>query len=207
MKYFVYAVLALIAGFLFLPATGTSEIRNQPLLILILSLILISILIRFLKYVALMVKTKQSLKQRKISLIKSKFQPWASCFHGHYSITFQYENQTVQIVLLSKKRKYQRYHFDRIDRLEFYRANRVVFRSSKIWGAKISDLVETNQVGKQRIKWDNFAEIRVILFDKLPDQITDSVKKENLGTGDQICASDVYILDHTTFCKHLGLIK
>ena len=65
----------------------------------------------------------------------------------------------------------------------------------------MSELVETTRVGKQKIKWDDTAEIRVIIFDKLPDQITDMVKKENLGVGEKICASDTYLMDWAVFLK------
>jgi len=58
MKYVVYVALAFIAGLLFLPRTGTTQIRNLPLLILILLIVLILILIRFFKHIVLMVKTK-----------------------------------------------------------------------------------------------------------------------------------------------------
>ena len=108
---------------------------------------------------------------------------------------------SLSVILLSRKRKYQRYHFDSIDQLEFYRSNRVVFKGRKIRGAVMSELVETTRVGKQKIKWDDTAEIRVIIFDKLPDQITDMVKKENLGVGEKICASDTYLMDWAVFLK------
>lgn len=205
MKYLVYFILFLISGFLFLPKTGTTEIRNKPLLIFVICLIVIWILIRFFKYVLLMVKTRRLLKQNKKKVIKTRFFPWASLFHGQYSITFQSENEIAQIILISKRRKYQRYHFDSINRLEFYRSNRVVFRSSREQGATISNLVELNQVGKQKIKWDDTAKMRMIVFDKYPDFITDSIKKENLGTGDLICDSDVSIFDWDSLCNHINV--
>ena len=123
MKYLVYFILLFIAGLLFLPRTGTTEIRNKPLLIFVIFLIVIRILIRFFKYVLLMVKARRLLKQNKKKVIKIRFFPWASLFHGQYSITFQSENEIAQIILISKRRKYQRYHFDSINRLEFYRSN------------------------------------------------------------------------------------
>jgi len=201
MKYFVYVALAFIAGFLFLPAMGTTEIRNLPLLLFILSLILLFILIRFFQYALLVVKTKKQLKKIGIHHIKIKFFPWNSFFHGHYSVTFPHKNQVAQIVLLSRKRKYQRYHFDSIKKLEFYRSNRVVFKAALPKGATVSKLVETKLVGKQRLKWDDAAEIRIILFDKLPVRMTDSVKKEDLGVGEKICNSNISILDFATFVK------
>ena len=203
MKYVVYIAVLFVCGLLFLPRTGTTKIRNLPLLLFILSLVLIFILIRFFKYVLLVVKTKKQLKMIGIQQTKIKFFPWASFFHGHYSITFHHENNIAQIILLSRKSKYQRYHFDSVNKIEFYRSNRVVFNNIKAKGATISKLVETNLVGKQRLKWDDAAKIRIIIFDKLPEQITDCVKKENIGTGEQICASHMYLLDLSTFCDYM----
>ena len=203
MKYLVYAILALISGALFLPRSGTTEIRNQPLLIVVLSLIFILILIRIFKYVFLMAKTKKLLKENGKQVIQTRFLPWASLFHGQYSITFQSENQVAQIVLISRKRKYQRYHFDSISRLEFYRANRVVFRSIRVEGGTISNLVEINQIGKQSIKWDDTAKIRIIVFDQLPDSITDSAKKETLANRDRICGTEVCVFDFAALSDHI----
>ena len=203
MKYFVYAVLAFIAALLFLPASGTTQIRNLPLLLFTLSVILLFMFVRFFKYVLLVVKTKKQIKKIGIQKIKIKFFPWDSFFHGHYSIIFSHENKTAQSILLSKKRKYQRYHFDSINKLEFYCSNRVVFNNIKAKGATISKLVETNLVGKQKIKWDDASETRMIVFDKLPEQITDSAKKEALGTGERICNSNIYIFDFATFCSRI----
>jgi len=199
MKYFVYIALLFICGFLFLPAMGTTEIRNLPLLLFILSLVLLFILIRFFQYALLVVKTQRQLKKMGVHKTKVKFFPWMSFFHGHYSITFSHNNKVAQIILLSRKRKYQRYHFDSINKLEFYRSNRVVFNDIKAKGGTISKLVETNLVGKQRINWDDDAEIRIIVFDKFPGRITDSVKKEDLGVGERICASNIYLFDKATF--------
>ena len=197
MKYFVYAALTFIALLLFLPQPGTTEVRNLPLLILILFLIVLIVVRRLLKYAILMAKTKTLLKQNKINLVQCSFLPWASRFYGRYSISFQYKGKKAQIILLSRKRKYQRYHFAHTDLLEFYQANRVAFKRGEN-EVKLSKHVTINQVGKQKIKWNPSAEIRVILFDTLPNEITDSAKKENLGAGDQICASDVYLLDLRT---------
>ena len=203
MKYVVYIAMLFVCGFLFLPRTGTTEIRNLPLLLFILALILIAILIRFIKYVILVLKTQKQLKKIGIQHTKIKIFPWASFFHGHYSITYSYGNKTGQLILLSRKRKYQRYHFDSVNKLEFYRSNQVVFNNIKAKGATISKLVETNLVGKQRLKWDDAAEIRMIVFDRLPWQLTDSVKKENLSIGEKICDSNVYLFDRASLSQHI----
>ena len=204
MKYVVYIAMLFVCGLLFLPRTGTTEIRNLPLLLFILTLILTFILIRFIKYVLLVAKTKKQLKKIGIQNAKIKFFPWASFFHGHYSITFSHENKIAQIILISRKSKYQRYHFDSVNKIEFYRSNRVVFNSIKEKGATISKLVETNLVGKQRLKWDDTAEVRIIIFDRIPKQITDFTKKENLCAGEKICSSNIYLFDWITFCKNIN---
>lgn len=203
MKYVAYAIAFIIAFFLFVPRTGSTEIRNLPILILLVSLILIALLIRLFKYAILMSKTKKLLKKHQMKPVKSRFFPWASRFHGRYSITFRHEDQTVQLVFLSRKKKYQRYHFERVDKLEFYRANRVVFNGTKIRGATISNQVEVDRVGRQSIKWDDTADIRIILFDRLPEHITDSVRTDALAVEDRICDSNVCIMDWDAFCNHL----
>ena len=202
MKIFICAALTFIAMLLFLPRTGSSEIRNLPLLILILSLLALSVLIRFLKYVILTAKVKKLLKRSGVRQVKIRFYPWASRLRGHYSLAFRHGGKEVQLFLISRKRAYPRYHFDSVDKLEFYRANRIVFNGSKTRGATISRQVEVNRVGRQRLSWDAAAQVRVILFDRLPGQITDSVKREELGADDRICSSDVLILDLDALCKH-----
>ena len=203
MKYVMYAILMILAGAFFLPEAGSTEIRNLPLLIFILSIALIAFFTRFFKYVAFMEKTKNQLKKNQFELIKCRLFPWESCFQGRYSIVFRHGNSMVELMLMCRRRKYQRYHFESIHRLEFYRANRMAVKGGKIYGygAKISNAVEVNLVGKQKIKWDNSAPIRIVLFDKLPDGITDAVKKEHLGAGEFICQSDVCLMDWECFCK------
>ena len=201
MKYAVYVGLAILAGVLFLPNANSTQLRNVPLLIALLSVLLLAVLIQLFRYAVFMAKAKKRLQNRLIRLTQSKFYPWAARGHGHYSFTLEWEGQTVQILLLVQKKRYQRYHFDRVDTLEFYRANRVVFRQGNVEGAKISKLVEVKQVGKQKLQWDDGAAIRVVLFDRLPSEITDSTQKELLGAGDRICGSDVYVLDWETLCE------
>ena len=114
-------------------------------------------------------------------------------------MTFERDGERLQLVFLIKKKRYPHYHCKDIDRIEFYRSNRVVFQAARHKGAIISDLVETKLVGKQRIKWKHKAEgeksMDILCFDKLPFLITDSVKNEGLNNGDLICASAVKLFD------------
>lgn len=201
MKYVVYAALAFVAALLFLPEQGSTQIRNLPILLFLLYLLLAVALWRLLQYARLMAKAKKLLKKQGIFSVRLTFLPWASLGRGRYSLTFPYGDDTVQIMLFSRKRKYPRYHFERADCIEFYRTNRVIFNSIKAKGATVSHLSETNLVGKQRISWNQNAPIRVVLFDKLPHSVTDSIKKEALDVGERILNQSIYLLDWDSLCK------
>ncbi len=204
MKYILYAIALIIGFFLFVPLNGSTEIRNLPLLVVIVSLILLAILVRLLQYGILMSKAKRMLCQKGMKPVRTLFLPWLSRCRGRYSMMLQYEGKNVQIVFLCRKRKYQRYHFERDDRLEFYSTNRVVFKGSKVRGATISNAVETNLAGKQKLKWNESADSRMILFDKLPEMVTDSIKRVNIEAGERICDSDISVWDWKSFSKHLN---
>ncbi len=199
MKYLVYLILAFIGGLLFLPKSGSTQIRNIPLLLAILFSMLGVVTIRILKYITLMVKTKRFLNQKGFKCVKFFVFPFWSMLHGRYNMIFQNGKEELNIVFLVKKKKYQHYYFKDINSIEFYTSNRVVFNNRKAYGPTISKLVETKLVGKQKIKWKqydtSFSGRNILLFDKLPFKISDFAKKEELGNGDQICCSNIYLFD------------
>lgn len=201
MKYVIYTILGIIALLLFIPETGTTEIRNLPLLIALLVIIAALLLYQLIRRAAFMGKVKKAFKNSGCEIIKTHFNPFASRLKGRYSVTFRKDGKTICAILLIKKRKYQRYHFANIDYLEFYRSNRVVFNSTRTRGAIISDLVETKLVGKQKLSWDA-ADINIVVFNKIPDHITDSKTKNLLGKGDKICGTETYIADVDFLVEH-----
>ena len=73
MKYIIYCILAFIAALLFLPETGSTEIRNQELLWAIAAVILIVLIIRFCKLAGLASKVKKSLKENKYQVLSTRF--------------------------------------------------------------------------------------------------------------------------------------
>ena len=202
MKYVLYVIAAIVALLLFLPTTGSNEIRNLPLLIALLLIIVGLILWYLIRRAAFLQKVKKALKNNSCEIVKVCFNPFAARLHGRYSVTFKSNGKIINALLLIRRRKYQRYHFERADYLEFYRSNRVVFRSIKSRGATISDLVETKLVGKQPLKWDD-ADRNIIIFNKIPDHITDSAQKNFLGKGDRVCGTETYIADIESFSEYL----
>jgi len=206
MKYVLYIISAGIAIFLFFPTTDGKQIRNLPLLIALLAMIAGFLLWQLIRRAVFMGKVKKALKKSGCEIIKVCFNPFAARLHGRYSVTFKSNGKIINALLLIRRRKYQRYHFERADYLEFYRSNRVVFNSTKVYGAKISNLVEVKKVGDQSLKWEE-ADRNIVLFDKLPDHITDSKQKELLGKGDKVCGTDTCIADIEAFSEYLTEIN
>ena len=194
MKYVLYVIAAFVAFLLFMPTTDSKQIRNLPLLIALLVIIAGLILWYLIRRVAFLQKVKKALKNNSCEIVKVCFNPFAARLHGRYSVTFKSNGKIINALLLIRRKKYQRYHFESAELIEFYRSNRVVFRSTKVRGATISDLVETKLVGKQKLKWEK-SDCNIIIFNKIPDNITDSKQKELLGKGDKVCATETYIAD------------
>ena len=199
MKYVVYAILVFAAALLFLPKSGTTQIRNLPLLIAITVLILALYLFRLLKYAIIMSKTTKLLKENGYNVQKTHFLPFAAMLKGRYAMKFERRQNVLNIVFLLKKKKYPHYFFEDIDHIEFYRNSRAIFKDIQSRGGTVSKLVETKLLGKQRLKWERYktneADINILLFDKFPNKISDSLKRQELGNGDKICDSKIILCD------------
>jgi hypothetical protein len=202
MKYVLYVIFAIVAFLLFFPTTDSDQIRNLPLLIAILVIAAGFVLFALIRRVVLFQKIKKAIKKRGCEIIKSAFNPFAARLHGRYSVTFKRNGKIICARLLIKQIKYQRYHFESAELIEFYRSNRVVFQSTKIRGATVSDLVETKKVGRQPLKWEK-ADCNIIIFNKIPDHITDSKQKNLLVKGDKVCGTETYIADVESFLNFL----
>ena len=211
MKYFIYILCIFFGGMLFLPKSGSTQIRNLPLLIAILALLLCLYLWGLIKYAILMQKSKKLMREAKFKPHGFRFSPFANRLHGHYSVTFKSATETVNITFLVRKRKYPHYHFERNNRLEFYRSNRTVFKGNKASGGTITNEIETKLVGKQKILHTKIAldtdSVNILLFDKMPPALTDARKGKELGNGSSISDSSIYIWDLDGLSKYIDNIK
>ena len=114
MKYIIWGAGVILALALFAPASGTTKIRNLPLLIALVLCLLVFAFYRILKHAFLMHKAKNALKQKGFHREKVTFFPFASMLHGHYSMTFRHSDKKVKIVFLVAKRKYPHYYFNSV---------------------------------------------------------------------------------------------
>lgn len=210
MKYVIYGAGVILALALFLPAANSTKLRNLPLLIALVLLIVAFAIYRILKYAFLMHKAKKALKQKGFRREKVTFFPFASMLHGHYSMILKQGDKKVKIVFLVTKRKYPHYYFNSVNLLEFYSTNRVIFNNVKAKGATVSDLVETKKVGKQKRMWKatdlTQNDTNILLFNKFPPRISDATRQQNLGNGDKICDTNVQVFDFHGFLEYVNTL-
>lgn len=199
MKIFVYSMILFFGGLLFLPRNAYSPMRNVPLLLFILSAISIFYLYRFIKYIILMHRAKKFFLQRGMKLIKWRILPMIPVLRSHYSMSFENKDFTVNVIFLVRRKKYIQYHFKNTQQIEFYKTIREGFPGLKINGPNFSKKLDRRLVGRQRLLWNKNLETakqkRIILFDVLPLQISDSTKTNDFFNGDCICSSNIYLCD------------
>lgn len=187
MKYFVYTSLALIAIALFVPKTGTTQIRNLPLLLALLSLIAIFLLIRSVQYIVLILRTKHHLQKNGYRVQKTSVLPYPI---NKYNLTVQNENQTLHIVCLLRKRPYWQYHFDSINRLEYYKSASTAVRSGGGYSATMyRKNIETRYMGKSKLPFQQEdAGTAVLIINRMPCYVSSNTRRNpSHSAGDLIC--------------------
>ena len=205
MKYVIYTVLGVIALTMFLPAYGSTEIRNLPLFIALLCMLAAIIVWRLLKYASLMAKAKRLLKNKKFKNIRCEYNPFSARLHGHYSLTFDRGNDTVQMIFLRRKRKYPHYHFHNDNQIEFYKTTLMVVSKQVV--AQVSHAMTTKRIGCRHIAWNKAATVRIVLFDQLPPQVSDAMKKGEVGVGEHMKSVNAYLLNWKAFEKYMANTK
>ncbi|MBQ7376995.1 MAG: hypothetical protein IJW71_01565 [Clostridia bacterium] len=205
MKSVVYAGLAFIALILFMPTHGSYIPRNLPLLILLIALYLLYYAVRFIKYILLIRKTAELLKQHGYEIKRIRVFPFAARARGEYSLLAQRRGALYSFYFLIRKRRHYRYHFDSRTRLSLYESNRVMINSGRFY-ARRSNIVQIRRAAKHHLKWQVPADTEptfVLLMNKFPDLITDAkTTGGGLGNGDLICDA-VHLYDFPAFSERI----
>lgn len=205
MKYIIGTALTFLALLLFLPAPNSTKLRNLPLLIFLLCVFAATILWRLLKYAILMIKAKRILESKKFKDIRCEYNPFSTRLHGHYSLTFDRGNDTVQMIFLRRKRKYPHYHFHNDNQIEFYKTTLTVVSKQVV--AQVSHAMTTKRIGCRHIAWNKAATVRIVLFDQLPPQVSDAMKKGEVGVGEHMKSVNAYLLNWKAFEKYMANTK
>lgn len=195
MKYIIYIILLLMGARLFLPDKGQTGIQNLPLLIFILSCVLLYFIILGVKRCVAAQRIKKLLEASKLRIKHFSVIPAVPCKSGRYDIVTEDRRLTLNIKLLMRKRSYYRYHFNGVSRLEMYTGTRNgvhIGRNgvNRVSVARASNVDTTNCVARRKLPFTNPPTphtVDIIVMDKFPNAVTDSMSRYGLGNGDVIC--------------------
>lgn len=197
-KYFICAILAFIVIMTLLAYPGSEE---SALLLLAFFLFVVSCLAyKYIKLILFVSKVKKCLKKKNKRIIKTHLYFQKAC------IIAQDDSRVYDICLIIRKRSYYRYHFYDADNIEFYKSSRATsLRGSR--GMVARGAVYSRLVGKQKISHVDYntekEKSRILIINKFPYAITDSVRREELGNKDRICSSDVVLFDLNGFIRYV----
>ena len=204
MKYLVYAALVFVGMLVFLPKDGTARPDNLPLLLFLIACAVLYQLFRLLKRVVLLSKIRKLLIEKGAAI--HRFAPLG--ITGGCNLSAEKNEKTIHIVLLMHKRDRTHYHFESAGRVEYYKSNRLVYRAGGASVATISREVETKRIGSRTFTWRNLSDpafVPVIVIDRQPPLVTDSVSRQPLSIGDAICKK-VYWYNYTSFAVNLDAL-
>lgn len=138
---------------------------------------------------------KNLLKKYNATLVKTIFIPFLFSLIGICSHTFIINGTLTQIIYVLNKKTITRYHFDSIDELILYRSSRTIHAKNNGAAIAMSKRTETKQAGKMYLKWNKTAKQKIVLFDELPELITDAKNREVLNSKNTVCDSNVRLFD------------
>ena len=201
MKYLILIAMLFVAGLLFLPRGAGTGIRNVPILIAILVVLFGLFVWSVLRSAVLKRRVRRALRRAGFVITKR---------HKSFlrnRLFAERAGEGYQILLLSKKRRHGRYHFDSADSVEYYRTVKPLYKINRRTGEFAAGAEETSRVGKRKLRWlsedAGTGSQRFVVFDQLPMRITDTVKSHDLGPGDAVCGSDVRVWDLPSFVAFL----
>ena len=196
MKYLIYAALLFIASLLFLPESGSTEIRNPEILIVIAAIILIILTVKLIKLAVFASKVKKELRENKYEIKKARLG------FGKVYIVAENHKETLEICVLMRKKSYYKYHFANKNRIELYKTTVGAVRSGRDI-AKVTKSAEVKLAGIIRIaptKIENAK--RFIVFDKFPTTASDTVNR-SLNIGDTVTESEIAVFDLKSFIESI----
>ena len=196
MKYFIYCILAFIAFLLFVPETGSTEIRNPELLIAIAAIALIIFIVKLIRLVIFSGKIKKELSDNKYKIKKARLGL------GKAYITAADHKETLEICVLMRKKSYYKYHFADEDRIELYKTTVSAVRTGRDI-AKVSKYSEVKLAGVIRIAPPKAEDAkRFIVFDKFPTTASDNANR-SINVGDTVTESKIAVLDLKFFLESI----
>ena len=192
--------IALLFVIFFAPMPNQLTPRNLPQLITVLVLIAMFCAWKICKLGLLVVRVVSLLKSQKFQIVRQR------CGIGQYLIEAERGFERYVICLVARRINYVRYHFESIEKIEFYKRARDFAITLRGSGRQVKGGFRTRKIGEKSLKWTENVDgsKRFLIFDKHPWQMTDSKRKEELDDGICICGSDVTLYDLETFSRYLS---
>ena len=196
MKYIIYFILLFIAFLLFVPETGSTEIRNPELLMAIAAIILIILIVKLIRLVLFAGKVNKELRENKYEIKKARFGL------GKIYIVAENHRETLEICVLMRKKSYYKYHFANENRIELYkttvgavRSGRDIAKVTKSAEVKLAGIIRTAPSKTENAK-------RFIVFDQFPTTASDTVNR-SLNVGDTVTESEIAVFDFKSFIESI----
>ena len=196
MKYLLYIFLFFLAFLLFVPETGSTEIRNPELLMAIAAIILIILIFKLIRLVLFAGKIKKELRENKYEIKKARLGL------GKVYIVAENHKETLEFCVLMRKKSYYKYHFANENCIELYKTTVGAVRSGRDI-AKVTKSAEVKLAGIIRIapsKIENSK--RFIVFDKFPTTASDTVNR-SLNIGDTVTENKISVFDLKSFIESI----
>ena len=159
-------------------------------------------LVGILRYLFFMRNVKRVLERKGMRVRKTVISPFSSWLRGRYAVLFRGKNSDLNITFMIAKKKH--YHFSDIYRLDFYKIEAHILSGGGEPLLRAS--VENKWLGKQKLSWGDLNDphtAHILLFNNLPNKITDAFKRGELGNGDVICGSTIRLMDWEELCRRM----
>ena len=202
MSYLILMAILFVAGLLFLPRGVDSGVRNAPLLIGILAVLFVLLVFSLWKRIRLKQRVARVLRAAGYRICHR----WRSVFRNR--LFAERDGEVLQILLLARRRRGLRYHFADVNTVEFYKNIQATYVNRRGSGHVYVGAAETHRAGKRKLRWASCGSEketnRFLVFDRLPERMTDTRKSHDLGVGDTIGDSAVCVYDAATFAGVVG---
>lgn len=202
MSYLILVAILFVAGLLFLPRGVDSGVRNAPLLIGIMAVLFVLLVFSLWKRIRLKQRVARVLRVAGYRICHRR----RSVFRNR--LFAERDGEVLQILLLARRRRGLRYHFADVNTVEFYKNTQATYVNRRGSGHVYVGAAETHRAGKRKLRWASCGSEketnRFLVFDRLPERMTDTRKSHDLGAGDTIGDSAVCVYDAATFAGVVG---
>ena len=189
-RYIIYCLIVVLLCGIFIPDGIDGEIDNIPLLILLISALVIFLVIKSILYIKTFVRAKSHLIKSGYEILSFSFAPMCLRKSKAHHIVAKKDDKTVKIFVLSVSKAYLTYHFEDINQIELYKSTRLTIKPRVGQANIVSGHIDTKMVGRKQLYWQDsdFENATcIVLFNKLPNAVKDSINRNSLFNGDKIC--------------------